>query len=42
LRGAYGALLEAMLIDTITGMFEADTSNDTTKYLKQLNAEWQA
>ena len=42
LRGAYGALLEAMLIDTITGMFEADISNDTTKYLEQLNAERQA
>ncbi|MGB0922135.1 MAG: TetR/AcrR family transcriptional regulator [Alphaproteobacteria bacterium] len=42
LHGTYGALIEAMLIDTITGMFEADVSNDTTKTMKRLNAEWQA
>ncbi len=42
LRGTYGALSEAMLIDTITGMFEADVSTDSQKTMKQLKSAWQA
>ena len=42
LRGTYGALSEAMLIDTITGMFEADVTEHTIKTMKQLKSAWQA